>query len=32
MILPRWAKTPTQEIALVDVVRYLAGVCGTRTR
>ena len=28
MILPRWAKTPTQPIALVDVVRYLAGVCG----
>ena len=26
MILPRWAKTPTQPIALVDVVRYL-GVC-----
>jgi uncharacterized protein YbjT (DUF2867 family) len=29
MILPRWAKTPTQPIALADVVRYLAGVCGT---
>jgi uncharacterized protein YbjT (DUF2867 family) len=28
MILPLWAKTPTQPIALVDVVRYLAGVCG----
>jgi uncharacterized protein YbjT (DUF2867 family) len=28
MILPRWAKTATQPIALVDVVRYLAGVCG----
>jgi uncharacterized protein YbjT (DUF2867 family) len=28
MILPRWAKTPTQPIALTDVVRYLAGVCG----
>jgi len=28
MILPRWAKTPTQPIALDDVVRYLAGVCG----
>jgi uncharacterized protein YbjT (DUF2867 family) len=28
MILPRWAKTPTQPIALVDVVRYLSGVCG----
>ena len=28
MILPRWAKTPTQPIALDDMVRYLAGVCG----
>jgi len=28
MILPRWAKTPTQPIALDDVVRYLAGICG----
>jgi uncharacterized protein YbjT (DUF2867 family) len=28
MILPRWAKTVTQPIALVDVVRYLTGVCG----
>jgi uncharacterized protein YbjT (DUF2867 family) len=28
MILPRWANTPTQPIALADVVRYLAGVCG----
>jgi uncharacterized protein YbjT (DUF2867 family) len=28
MVLPRWAKTPTQPIALADVVRYLAGVCG----
>jgi len=28
MILPRWAKTQTQPIALVDAVRYLAGVCG----
>ena len=28
MILPRWARTPTQPIALADVVRYLAGVCG----
>jgi uncharacterized protein YbjT (DUF2867 family) len=27
MILPRWAKTATQPIALVDVVHYLAGVC-----
>jgi uncharacterized protein YbjT (DUF2867 family) len=28
MIIPRWGKTATQPIALVDVVRYLAGVCG----
>lgn len=28
MILPRWAKTPTQPVALDDIVRYLAGVCG----
>jgi uncharacterized protein YbjT (DUF2867 family) len=28
MILPRWAKTPTQPIALDDIVRYLSGVCG----
>ena len=28
MILPRWAKTSTQPIALADVVRYLASVCG----
>jgi len=28
MILPRWAKTPTQPIALVDAVHYLKGVCG----
>jgi uncharacterized protein YbjT (DUF2867 family) len=28
MILPRWAKTPTQPIALTDVVRYLAAVFG----
>jgi uncharacterized protein YbjT (DUF2867 family) len=26
MIAPRWVATPTQPIALVDVVRYLAGV------
>ena len=24
----RWVSTPTQPIALVDVVRYLAGLCG----
>ena len=28
MIAPRWLSTPTQPIALVDVVRYLAGVAG----
>ena len=28
MICPRWVGTPTQPIALADVVRYLVGVCG----
>jgi uncharacterized protein YbjT (DUF2867 family) len=28
MICPRWVTTPTQPIALRDVLRYLAGVCG----
>jgi uncharacterized protein YbjT (DUF2867 family) len=28
MICPRWVSTPTQPIALGDVVRYLAAVCG----
>ncbi len=28
MICPRWVSTPTQPIALGDVVNYLAGVCG----
>ena len=28
MICPRWVSTPTQPIALRDVVLYLAGVCG----
>ncbi len=28
MICPRWVSTPTQPIALRDVVGYLAGVCG----
>jgi uncharacterized protein YbjT (DUF2867 family) len=28
MIAPRWVSTPTQPVALADVVRYLAGVCG----
>jgi uncharacterized protein YbjT (DUF2867 family) len=28
MVTPRWVATPTQPIALVDAVRYLAGLCG----
>jgi len=28
MITPSWVSTPTQPIALDDVCRYLAGVCG----
>jgi len=28
MIMPRWVSTPTQPIALDDISRYLAGVCG----
>jgi uncharacterized protein YbjT (DUF2867 family) len=28
MVMPRWVGTPTQPIALADVVAYLAGVCG----
>ena len=28
MITPSWVSTPTQPIALNDIVRYLAGVCG----
>jgi uncharacterized protein YbjT (DUF2867 family) len=28
MIAPRWVSTPTQPVALADVVRYLAGVSG----
>jgi uncharacterized protein YbjT (DUF2867 family) len=28
MICPRWVSTPTQPIALDDVVRFLSGVCG----
>jgi hypothetical protein len=28
MIAPRWVSTPTQPIALTDVVAYLAGVAG----
>ena len=29
MITPSWVSTPTQPIALADVSRYLAGVCGS---
>jgi uncharacterized protein YbjT (DUF2867 family) len=28
MVTPRWVSTRTQPVALSDVVRYLAGVCG----
>ena len=28
MLTPSWVSTPTQPIALDDVARYLAGVCG----
>jgi uncharacterized protein YbjT (DUF2867 family) len=28
MVVPRWVSTPTQPIALDDVIRYLAGVVG----
>ena len=28
MITPTWVSTPTQPVALDDVARYLAGVCG----
>lgn len=28
MVVPRWASTPTQPIAVDDVVRYLSGVIG----
>ena len=28
MITPAWVSTPTQPIALPDIARYLAGVCG----
>jgi uncharacterized protein YbjT (DUF2867 family) len=30
MVTPRWVSTPTQPIALADVVRYLAGLCGLK--
>ncbi len=29
MITPSWVATPTQPIALDDIARYLAGVCGS---
>jgi len=28
MVVPRWVSTPTQPVALDDVIRYLAGVTG----
>jgi uncharacterized protein YbjT (DUF2867 family) len=28
MLLPRWTSTPTQPVALADVVHCLAGLCG----
>jgi uncharacterized protein YbjT (DUF2867 family) len=28
MVAPRWISTPTQPIALADIIRYLAGVAG----
>jgi uncharacterized protein YbjT (DUF2867 family) len=28
MVVPKWAATKTQPIALDDVIRYLVGVCG----
>ena len=30
MVTPSWVSTPTQPIALDDVARYLAGVCGNK--
>jgi uncharacterized protein YbjT (DUF2867 family) len=30
MLTPNWVSTPTQPIALADVSRYLAGVCGNQ--
>ncbi len=30
MVVPKWVSTPTQPVALDDVVRYLAGVVGVR--
>jgi uncharacterized protein YbjT (DUF2867 family) len=31
MVTPSWVSTPTQPIALEDIARYLAGVCGNET-
>jgi uncharacterized protein YbjT (DUF2867 family) len=31
MVCPRWVSTPTQPIALDDVVHYLVGACGLET-
>ena len=28
MVCPRWVSTPTQPIAIGDIARYIAGVCG----
>ena len=28
MVVPRWVSTPTQPIAVDDVIRYLVGVTG----
>jgi len=28
MVCPRWVSTPTQPIAITDIARYVAGVCG----
>ncbi len=30
MVTPSWVSTPTQPIALDDIARYLAGVCGNK--
>jgi uncharacterized protein YbjT (DUF2867 family) len=30
MVCPRWVSTPTQPIAITDIARYIAGVCGKR--
>ena len=28
MVCPRWVSTPTQPIAITDIARYIAGICG----